>query len=118
MGLPSFNRRSSNQSQGSIPGGSSVGLSAGSAYVGDSSSSDWPDDASEKESLRSWAKEQQEKEAQDEDDQFAAKEEQHLRRWFIFIAFGMMIVGIVVSVITYYYLHGEEIENFEVGVSK
>ena len=112
-------RRASNNSQGSgIPGGSSsVGPSVGSIGY-DSSSSDWPDDASDKESLQSWAKEQQEKEAEDEADLFATKEEQHLRRWFIVITFALMIVGVCVCVFTYYYLTGQEDENFELGVSK
>ena len=111
-------RRTSLASQGSgIPAGSiGGGLSVESGGY-ESSSSDWPDDASDKESLQSWAKEQQEKEAEDEDDLFASKEEQHLRRWFIVISFALMIVGVCVSVFTYYYLVGQEQDNFEIGVS-
>lgn len=119
MSLASFGRRISidHQLGSGIPGGShaSVGPSIGSAF--DSDSSSWPDDGSDKESLQSWAKEQQEKEAEDEDDLSAAKEEKHLRRWFIVITFALMIVGVLVSVFTYYYLSGEEEENFEIGVS-
>ena len=112
-------RRGSLASQGSgLPAGSiSVGHSVESGGY-ESSSSDWPDDASDKESLQSWASKQQEKEAEDADDLFATKEEEHMRKWFIVITLTLVGVGIGVSVFTYYYLIGKEEENFKIGVSK
>ena len=82
-----------------------------------SSSSDWPDDASDKESLQSWAKEQQEKEKEDDNDLFAVKEEQQLRRWFIVIIIGLVLVGVGGCLFMYYYLAGQEQDAFESSVS-
>jgi hypothetical protein len=82
-----------------------------------SSDSDWPDDMSDKESLQSWAKEQKEKEAEDDLEMFAAKEEQHLRRWFLTIPVLLLTVGVGVSLFAFYYLMGQEQKNFERAVS-
>lgn len=110
-------RRMSLTSQGS--GVPSIGGLSNESVGYDSSSSDWPDDASasDRESIQSWASKQQEKEAEDSDDLFGTKEEQHMRRWFIVVTLGLSIMGVLVSVYTYYYLLGHQEENFESGVS-
>jgi hypothetical protein len=87
------------------------------AHEDGSSDSDWPDDMSDKESLQSWAKEQKEKEAEDDHEMSAIKEEQHLRRWFLAVPVVLLLVGVGVSLFTFYYLSGNEQKNFERAVS-
>ena len=81
-----------------------------------SSSSDWQGDASDKESLQSWAKEAQAKEEENDVDLFAKKEGKRLRLRFLFVAIGFILVGVGLCIFTYLYLTGQERDDFESSV--
>jgi len=120
-------RRSSDGSQPSITfgsgptgGGIDLGYSnlGGSAageepfIVPSSSSSDVSSNYSDKESMLSWAQQQEEKEEK-EDTKEEREQETRLKRWFLALTFAMVVVGVAMSVFTYYYLSNEEQQAFE-----
>jgi hypothetical protein len=101
-------RRNSNET-----GGAESGLGYGELSSDESS---WPSDASDKESLQSWKHKHDTED--DEEMERAAKEEEGVRRWFLVVTALMVLAGTGITVYTFFYLKGQEEDEFVRTVSE